>query len=385
MLHGFKSFADRVEVTFEDGITGVVGPNGCGKSNIADAVRWVLGEQSAKTLRGAKMEDVIFNGTEKRRRLAFCEVTLTFDNEDKALPVDFTEVEVSRRVYRSGEGEYKLNGTPCRLRDIVDLFRDTGIGKEGYSLIGQGRIDDILSVRSEDRRKVFEEAAGIVKYKARKLDAQRRMENTRQNLTRVEDILSELETRVEPLREQSETAREYLALRDELKLLDINVYLVRTERYQVRLAELRETLETLSEAVSQAEGELKTVSAAREEGLVELDALEREAAAQREVVQRWIREVEAREGAVQVMRERILAGERERDRLIAERDAAREGGGGVKRHVEELQKKIEVETGELSALEAEQSAREAELAQFEKSSPPLRNRRRPRRNRSYSP
>ena len=196
VLHGFKSFADRVEVTFEDGITGVVGPNGCGKSNIADAVRWVLGEQSAKTLRGAKMEDVIFNGTEKRRRLAFCEVTLTFDNEDKALPVDFTEVEVSRRVYRSGEGEYKLNGTPCRLRDNVDLFRDTGIGKEGYSLIGQGRIDDILSVRSEDRRKVFEEAAGIVKYKARKLDAQRRMENTRQNLTRVEDILSELETRV---------------------------------------------------------------------------------------------------------------------------------------------------------------------------------------------
>ena len=365
VLHGFKSFADRVEVTFEDGITGVVGPNGCGKSNIADAVRWVLGEQSAKTLRGAKMEDVIFNGTEKRRRLAFCEVTLTFDNEDKALPVDFTEVEVSRRVYRSGEGEYKLNGTPCRLRDIVDLFRDTGIGKEGYSLIGQGRIDDILSVRSEDRRKVFEEAAGIVKYKARKLDAQRRMENTRQNLTRVEDILSELETRVEPLKEQSETAREYLALRDELKLLDINVYLVRTERYQARLAELRETLEALSQAVAQAEEELKAVSAAREEGLVELDGLERETAEQREVVQRWIRDVEAREGAVQVMRERILAGERERDRLIAERDAAREGGGGVKRHVEELQKKIEVETGELSALEAEQSAREAELAQFE--------------------
>lgn len=148
-------------------------------------------------------------------------------------------MEVSRRVYRSGEGEYKLNGTACRLRDIVDLFRDTGIGKEGYSLIGQGRIDDILSVRSEDRRKVFEEAAGIVKYKARKLDAQRRMENTRQNLTRVEDILSELETRVEPLKEQSETAREYLALRDELKVLDINVYLVRTERYQARLAELR--------------------------------------------------------------------------------------------------------------------------------------------------
>ena len=138
IIHGFKSFADRVEISFEQGITGVVGPNGCGKSNIADAGRWVLGEQSAKTLRGAKMEDVIFNGTEKRRRLAFCEVTLVFDNEDKSLPVDYTEVAVTRRVYRSGEGEYKLNGTSCRLRDIIDLFRDTGIGKDGYSLIGQG-------------------------------------------------------------------------------------------------------------------------------------------------------------------------------------------------------------------------------------------------------
>ena len=364
-IHGFKSFADHVEVTFENGITGVVGPNGCGKSNIADAVRWVLGEQSAKSLRGAKMEDVIFGGTEKRRRLAFCEVTLTFDNEDKALPVDFTEVEVSRRAYRSGEGEYKLNGAPCRLRDIVDLFRDTGIGKEGYSLIGQGRIDDILSARSEDRRKVFEEAAGIVKYKARKLDAQRRMENTRQNLTRVEDILSELEMRVEPLREQSETAREYLALRDELKLLDINVYLVRTERYQARLAELRASLETLAEAVSQAEASLKSVTAAREDGLLRLETLEREAAAQRESVQHWIREVEAREGAVQVMRERIHALERERDRLLAEQEAAREGGGGVRRHVEELRERIEADAQSLSALEREQAAREEELARFE--------------------
>ena len=210
--------------------------------------------------------------------------------------MDFTEVEVSRRVYRSGEGEYKLNGTPCRLRDIVDLFRDTGIGKEGYSLIGQGRIDDILSVRSEDRRKVFEEAAGIVKYKARKLDAQRRMENTRQNLTRVEDILSELETRVEPLKEQSETAREYLALRDELKLLDINVYLVRTERYQARLADCAKRWKRSRRPLRRRRRELKAVSAAREEGLVELDGLEREAAEQREVVQRWIRDVEAREG-----------------------------------------------------------------------------------------
>ena len=228
IVHGFKSFADRVEVIFEDGITGVVGPNGCGKSNIADAIKWVLGEQSAKQLRGTKMEDVIFNGTEKRKRLAFCEVTLIFDNTDHALPIEFTEVSVTRRVYRSGEGEYKINGAACRLRDIVDLFRDTGIGKDGYSMIGQGRIDEILSVKSEDRRQVFEEAAGIVKYKVRKQDAQRRMDNTTANLNRVEDILSELTERVEPLKKQSEEAREYLNLRDELKGLDVNVFLLRT-------------------------------------------------------------------------------------------------------------------------------------------------------------
>ena len=197
-IYGFKSFADRTEITFEHGITGIVGPNGCGKSNISDAVRWVLGEQSAKTLRGAKMEDVIFGGTEKRRRLSYCEVALVFDNEDRALPLDFGEVAVSRRVYRSGESEYAINRAPCRLRDVVDLFRDTGIGKEGYSLIGQGRIDELLSAKSEDRRQIFEEAAGIVKYKVRKAEAQKRMENTRDNLSRVEDIIAELEGRVEP-------------------------------------------------------------------------------------------------------------------------------------------------------------------------------------------
>ncbi|MBQ6647136.1 MAG: AAA family ATPase, partial [Clostridia bacterium] len=179
-IHGFKSFADKVEITFEHGITGVVGPNGCGKSNIADAIRWVLGEQSAKQLRGSKMEDVIFNGTDKRRRLGYCEVTLTFDNEDHALPIDYTEVSVTRRAFRTGEGEYMLNSQPCRLKDIVDLFRDTGTGRDGYSIIGQGRVDEILSQKTEERRQVFEEAAGIVKYKTRKTEAERRLENTSQ-------------------------------------------------------------------------------------------------------------------------------------------------------------------------------------------------------------
>lgn len=210
-------------MTFEHGVTGVVGPNGCGKSNISDAVRWVLGEQSARQLRGSRMEDVIFNGTEKRRRMAYCEVTLTFDNEDHSLPSDYTEVAVTRRVFRTGESEYLLNGAACRLKDVVDLFRDTGIGRDGYSIVGQGRVGEILSQKSEDRRQVFEEAAGIVKYKARKSEAEKRLDNTEQNLSRIADIISELESRLEPLRLQSEDARKYLAMREEQKGLDLNV------------------------------------------------------------------------------------------------------------------------------------------------------------------
>ena len=372
IIHGFKSFAEHVEITFEDGITGVVGPNGCGKSNSADAVRWVLGEQSAKSLRGAKMEDVIFNGTESRRRLSYCEVTLIFDNEDHALPIDFTEVSVTRRVYRNGDGEYKINGTACRLRDIVDLFRDTGIGKDGYSMIGQGRIDEILSAKSEDRRQVFEEAAGIVKYKARKLDAQRRIQHTQENLNRVEDILSELEERVGPLKEQSEQAREYLALRDELKGLDLNVFLVRSERYEARVKELKESVQTLGESILQANQALEAQSRERDQAQARLDACEVETSEKRETVQRLIREVEASEGAVQVMRERIAAGEKERDRIQAQRASATEGGEGIRRQIEKMTAEIESETQAVAAdaqaltgREAELEASETELADLE--------------------
>ena len=372
IIHGFKSFADHVEIVFEDGITGVVGPNGCGKSNIADAMKWVLGEQSAKSLRGAKMEDVIFGGTEKRKRLSFCEVTLIFDNADHSLPIDFTEVAVTRRVYRSGEGEYKINGAACRLRDIVDLFRDTGIGRDGYSMIGQGRIDEILSAKSEDRRQVFEEAAGIVKYKARKNDAQRRMDNTTQNLTRVEDILAELEERVEPLKKQSEEAREYLSLRDELKTLDINVFLMRTERYEARIRELRESVESLGEAILQANREMETAGAEREACQETLNGLELRAAEKREQVQALIREVEAQEGAVRVMRERIAAGEKERARLMQQREAAGRGREGVAERIEALQAgiarddaRLQADTQALAAQEQALEAAETALAELE--------------------
>ena len=211
-LYGFKSFAERTEIVFKEGITAIVGPNGSGKSNIADAVRWVLGEQSAKILRGASMQDVIFGGTQRRKPLSYCEVSLVFDNEDKSLPLDYAEIQVTRRVYRSGESEYFLNRSSCRLKDVVDLFRDTGIGKEGYSIIGQGRIDEILSRKGEDRRQVFEEAAGIVKFRARKEEADKKLARTQDNITRVDDLLEELKNRLGPLEEDAKNARVYLDL-----------------------------------------------------------------------------------------------------------------------------------------------------------------------------
>ncbi|MEG2893170.1 MAG: chromosome segregation protein SMC [Clostridium sp.] len=239
-VKGFKSFADKIELDFEKGITAVVGPNGSGKSNIADAIKWVLGEQSAKSLRGGKMEDVIFAGTQKRGALGFAEVSLIIDNGDGLIDFEYSEITVKRRLYRTGESEYYINGTQCRLKDILEVFMDTGIGKDGYSLIGQGKIDEILSTKSEDRRHLFEEAAGIVKYKWRKNEAERRLENTRQNLLRVDDIIEELENQIEPLREQSEGARRFLSLRDSLKDTEINLIAHNYSDLLERLKKLKE-------------------------------------------------------------------------------------------------------------------------------------------------
>ncbi len=236
-IYGFKSFAKRTEIVFPQNVTGIVGPNGSGKSNISDAVRWVLGEQSAKTLRGNSMADVIFNGTEKRKPMNYCEVTLVFDNSDHQLPVEYQEVSITRRVYRSGDSEYQMNGSACRLKDIVELFRDTGVGKEGYSIIGQGRIDEILSQRGEDRRIVFEEAAGINRFRTRKEEAEHRLKHADENLVRVLDVLDELETHLTPLKRQAEVAREYLALSESLKELDIRLFVYRYDRLHQKEAE----------------------------------------------------------------------------------------------------------------------------------------------------
>lgn len=229
-IKGFKSFADKVELELGPGITGVVGPNGSGKSNISDAVRWVLGEQSAKSLRGLKMEDVIFAGTDARKPLGFAEVSITIDNSDGMLPIEYTEVTVTRRMYRSGESEYYINKVACRLRDISELFMDTGIGKEGYSIIGQGRIDEILNAKPEDRREIFEEAAGIVKYKTRKIESEKKLDNTQQNIIRIDDIILELEGQIGPLEEQSSRARKYMDLMEKLKGLELNLFIRSVEK-----------------------------------------------------------------------------------------------------------------------------------------------------------
>ena len=248
-VQGFKSFANKISFQFHNGITGIVGPNGSGKSNVADAVRWVLGEQRVKQLRGASMQDVIFSGTENRKPLSYAYVAITLDNGDHQLAIDFDEVTVARRIYRSGESEYLINGSVCRLKDVNELFYDTGIGKEGYSIIGQGQIDKILSGKPEERRELFDEAAGIVKFKRRKAAAQTKLENEKQNLIRVNDILSELEKQIGPLERQSETARAYLKKKEDLKRLDINVFLLESSR-------LKERLKDVEEKHGIAEGEL---------------------------------------------------------------------------------------------------------------------------------
>ena len=249
-VQGFKSFANKIVFKFHNGITGIVGPNGSGKSNVADAVRWVLGEQRIRQLRGVSMQDVIFSGTETRKPLSYAYVAITLDNRDHQLSIGYDEVTVARRIYRSGESEYSINGTICRLKDVNELFYDTGIGKEGYSIIGQGQIDKILSGKPEERRELFDEAAGIVKFKRRKVTAQKKLEDEKQNLIRVSDILGELEKQIEPLERQSEKAKIFLRKKEELRILDVNMFLVENRR-------IREQLEEVQEKYTMADNDLQ--------------------------------------------------------------------------------------------------------------------------------
>lgn len=256
-MQGFKSFADKIYLDFNSGITAIVGPNGSGKSNISDAIRWVMGEQSVKSLRGSKMEDVIFAGTAKRKALGFAEVTLCLDNSSHYFDIDFPEVLVTRRIYRSGESEYYINKTLCRLKDVHELFMDTGLGRDGYSIIGQGQIDNILSTKSEDRRQIFEEASGISKYKYRKNEAEKKLNQTTENLTRVEDILGELETQVEPLKRQSEKAKKYLVLQSEMKELEIGVSIINIDKKREGLGKLKSDIDIYSNQIESLQQEIE--------------------------------------------------------------------------------------------------------------------------------
>lgn len=278
-VQGFKSFANKITFEFHNGITGIVGPNGSGKSNVGDAVRWVLGEQSAKQLRGGNMQDVIFSGTETRKPLGFAYVAITLDNSDHKLPIDYQEVTIARRLYRSGESEYLLNGTSCRLKDVNELFYDTGIGKEGYSIIGQGQIDKILSGKPEERRELFDEAAGIVKFKRRKNTAIKKLEEEQQNLTRVNDILSELTRQLAPLEKQAETAKVYLKKKEALKQLDIQMFLV-------EMARIREQLKAVEEKYEIAQSDLEETCKSFDVTKTEYENLEKELETLEEEIQK---------------------------------------------------------------------------------------------------
>lgn len=264
-LQGFKSFADKTILELMPGITTVIGPNGSGKSNISDAIRWVLGEQSMKSLRGTKSLDIIFAGTQNRKSLGFAEASLVFDNSDGALPIEYTEVTVTRKIYRSGETGYYINKVPCRLKDVLELFMDTGIGKDGYSIIGQGKIDEILSNKSEDRRHIFEEAAGIVKYRTRKQESEKKLEHTKLNLLRINDILSEIEGNLEPLQMQADKAKKYLNLREELKNIEIGLFVYNIEKYKQDLEKVVQDIEIMQSQCNDEEGRLERVKILKEE------------------------------------------------------------------------------------------------------------------------
>lgn len=341
-LTGFKSFADKTELEFVQGITAVVGPNGSGKSNISDGIRWVLGEQSAKSLRGGNMQDVIFGGSDTRKPVNFGEVSLTLDNSDFALPLDFSEVTVTRRLHRSGESEYFINRQPCRLKDITEMFMDTGIGKEAYSIIGQGRIEEILSTRSEDRRAIFEEASGIVKYKTRKKEAVRKLEDTEQNLLRIHDLVTELEDQLEPLARQSETAQVYKQLREQLKTNEISVYVAQIDQ--------------LHQSWQEAETRLKTLEKEQLDLATVVNTHDAKLEKQRLALRRLEEEIEA-------MRERLLEISEAHDDAVRQTEVLKERKRNLLQNRTQLEQTMEAQENRLSDRRAEREALLAKLAE----------------------
>ena len=333
-VHGFKSFANKIVFQFHQGITGIVGPNGSGKSNVADAVRWVLGEQRIKQLRGASMQDVIFSGTENRKPLGYAYVAITLDNSDHSLAIDYEEVTIARRIYRSGESEYLINGNMCRLKDVNELFYDTGIGKEGYSIIGQGQIDKILSGKPEERRELFDEAAGIVKFKRRKITAQKKLEDEKQNMLRINDILTELEKQIGPLEKQSEKAKIYLKQKEELKTLDVNMFLLENNRLRGQLEGVEDKYRIASEDLQQTGAKYENIKLEYDKIQTELEELETRIEEERNSLSETNVLRGKLEGQINVLKEQIYSASSNEEHLknrqasimehIAQKDAQKE-------------------------------------------------------------
>ena len=352
-IQGFKSFPDKTVLTFGEDITAIVGPNGSGKSNISDAIRWVMGEQSTKALRGGKMEDVIFGGTAKRKQLGFAEVSLVLDNAEHIFPMEESEVMVTRRYYRSGESEYYINRRSVRLKDVNELFMDTGLGREGYSIIGQGKIDEILSVKSADRREVFEEAAGISRFRHRKEEAERKLERTEENLVRINDKIDELELQVEPLRIQSEKARKFLILRDELRGLEISVWLEQLEKIRAGSIKVLSDFENAVRQKAEARAQVEALYAAAEGYAAKMREKDMEAEGIRFEMMQRDADANGLENAVAVLKTNIQNNLENGDRLQRELEAQEGRAGSITGQIEDRRKRLEGIVRETEALRAQ--------------------------------
>lgn len=379
-MQGFKSFADKTILEFMPGITTVIGPNGSGKSNISDAIRWVLGEQSMKSLRGAKSEDVIFAGTQNRKSLGFAEASLVFDNSDGKLPVEYQEVVVTRKLYRSGESGYYINKVPCRLKDVLELFMDTGIGKDGYSIIGQGKIDEILSNKSEDRRHIFEEAAGVVKYRVRKTESEKKLEQTKLNLLRINDILSEIESTIEPLKLQSEKAKQFLDLREELKSIEIGLFLYHIDSYKEKLEKVVTDEEILNNHNAEATAKMEEVTALKEKLKTQIDEITSQIEAMQNMGFESAKEKERMKSDIQLCKEKIAHNQENNERfekeieeikirnasLEEEKKAKLEKKNHLFTNKEKFQTELEEKEKELETLIEKLSAKELEIEEKKK-------------------
>ena len=355
-LQGFKSFADKTILELRPGITTVIGPNGSGKSNISDAIRWVLGEQSMKSLRGTKSLDIIFAGTQNRKSLGFAEASLVFDNSDGALPIEYTEVTVTRKIYRSGETGYYINKVPCRLKDVLELFMDTGIGKDGYSIIGQGKIDEILSNKSEDRRHIFEEAAGIVKYRSRKEESEKKLEHTKLNLLRINDILSEIEGNLEPLQMQADKAKKYLNLKEELKNIEIGLFVYNIEKYKKDLEELVQTIEVMQNQSSEEDEKLEKIKILKEELKTSIDQITEEIENMSNIGFESQKQIEQLNSDINVAKTRIANNNENNQRYSREIEEQNN-------HIKELQDEIEQKEAKKDNLKQNREKFEKELSE----------------------